>query len=66
MLLYIQEMDNIKNKEFINSKELYIELFLEKFKSVMDEVNRQVQVYEEREKSGKLTPPPTSNPLFGK
>ncbi|MBL7890498.1 MAG: hypothetical protein JNL24_13165 [Bacteroidia bacterium] len=53
-----------KIKSSINSKELYIEFILDKLQAVMPEVHRQVKVYEEKEKAGKLTPTPKNNPLF--
>ena len=56
----------MKSTDKVNSKELYIESILDKFQSVMPEVHRQVKVYQENEKAGKLTPTPKNNPLFGK
>ena len=56
----------MKSTDKVNSKELYIESILDKVQAVMTEVHRQVKVYEENEKAGKLTPTPKNNPLFGK
>jgi len=53
-----------KVKYSSTSKELYIEFIQEKLESVMPEVHKQVKLYEEKEKAGKLTPTPKNNPLF--
>lgn len=58
-------MDNKDKYNSISSEELFIKNLEKKLESIMPEVHRQVRVYEEREKSGTLTPPPNNNPLFG-
>jgi len=42
----------------------FIEFINERLKTVMPEVHRQVKVYEEKRKLGKLTAPPNHSPLF--
>lgn len=43
---------------------IYIEFIKTRLESVMPEVHRQVKVYEDKLKTGKLTDFPKSNPLF--
>ncbi|MCE3229365.1 MAG: hypothetical protein K0S32_3916 [Bacteroidetes bacterium] len=57
-------MKTRKQQNNLRKKSGYIKLLDEKLRSVMPEVHRQVKVYEEKLRSGKLTAPPKNNPLF--
>jgi len=53
-----------KKQHVSNDTVLYIEFIKARLESAMPEVHRQVKVYEEKLKSGKLTAPPKHFPLF--
>jgi hypothetical protein len=55
--------NNIKSFTSIDSKSI-VDFINERLKLVMPEVNKQVKVYEEKLKAGKLTTPPKYSPLF--
>jgi len=57
-------MENSKKLNTLDNNTTYIEFINKKLKAVMPEVYRQVKVYEEKIKAGKLTTPPNNNPLF--
>ena len=52
------------NSKTLRHTKSYIDFINERLKSVMPEVHRQVRVYEEKRKLGKLTVPPKNSPLF--